>query len=109
MKVFLGFSALAIFLLLCSSTLAQHPVNNWPKPPQPMGGGIGGAKSSKSTSPFRVDPIELQREARELSDLASSLPADMDHIGQGLMPKDTIDKLKRIEKLSKQLRGQIGR
>ncbi len=55
----------------------------------------------------RIDPLQLQREARELSDLAKSLPADVDQVNHGLLPKDTIDKLKRIEKLSKHMRGEL--
>jgi len=49
----------------------------------------------------------LQRKARELSDLARTLPADIDNVNHGLLSKDVIEKLKRIEKLSKHLRGEI--
>jgi hypothetical protein len=49
----------------------------------------------------------MEREAQELSALASSIPGDVDQLKKGLLPKDLVDKLKRIEKLSKQLRGQI--
>jgi hypothetical protein len=56
----------------------------------------------------RVDPNRLQREAKELLDLSESLQTDLQRVRQGLLPKDTIEKLKRIEKLSKQLRGELG-
>ncbi len=39
--------------------------------------------------------------------LAASIPGDIEQLKKGLLPSDAIDKLKRIEKLSKQLRGQI--
>jgi len=49
----------------------------------------------------------MEREAKELAQLASSIPGDVEQLKQGLLPKDTVEKLKRIEKLSKQLRAQI--
>ncbi len=54
-----------------------------------------------------VDPVKLRAEANELADLAHSVPADVDQVSQGKLPKDFTDKLKRIEKLSKQLRGEL--
>jgi hypothetical protein len=49
----------------------------------------------------------MEREARELSNLAGSIPGDVDQVKKGLLPKNAMDKLKRIEKLAKQLRSQI--
>jgi hypothetical protein len=54
-----------------------------------------------------IDPVKLRAEATELADLASSVPADVDQVSQGKLPKDFADKLKRIEKLSKHLRGEL--
>lgn len=56
----------------------------------------------------RVDRVRLQREAQELLELSQSLQPDLQHVKQGLLPKDTVEKLKRIEKLSKHLRGELG-
>lgn len=55
----------------------------------------------------QANNVQLQREARELADLANSLPAEVDRVSHGLLSKDLPDKLKRIEKLSKHLRSQI--
>lgn len=55
----------------------------------------------------RLDRLGMQREAQELLDTAQSLQTDIESLKQGLLPKDTLDKLKRIEKLSKHLRGTI--
>jgi len=57
----------------------------------------------------KLDPAKLREEADQLAKLAQSVPADMSQIGQGKMPKDAIDRLKRIEKISKQLRGELSR
>lgn len=58
--------------------------------------------------PRHVDPIQLQREADELSALAESVPADIKTVNNGILPKDLLPKLKRIEKLSKRLRSELG-
>ncbi len=55
----------------------------------------------------QVDSIQLQREADELSSLAQSLPTDIKSVTKGTLPKDVLEKLKRIEKLSKHLRGEL--
>jgi len=55
----------------------------------------------------RLDTFAMEREARELSALASSIPGDVEQLKKGLLPSDAVDKLKRIEKLSRQLRRQI--
>jgi len=95
---------LAAFLA-ASGTLAQRR-GGFPQPPQP------GERSSTPTEtkpvPLpRVDPLELQREARELAELAQTVPLDVDKVNHGLLPKDTGEKLKRIEKLAKRLRGEL--
>ena len=49
----------------------------------------------------RFDTVQVHLQARELCGLAKSLPVDLDRlVSQGILPKDTIEKLKRIEKLS---------
>ena len=56
----------------------------------------------------QTDPRRLEQYARELSDLAGSVPADIDQVNHGKLPKELLDKLKRIERLSKHLRGELG-
>ncbi len=67
---------------------------------------VDGMPSNAQTK-SKVDPAQLQREAHELLDLSQSLQADIDSVNQGLQPKDTIEKLKRIQKVAKHLRGEI--
>jgi hypothetical protein len=55
-----------------------------------------------------MDPVKLKREAQELLELSQALQTDITHVNQGMLPKDTIDRLKRIEKLCKRLRGEVG-
>jgi len=39
--------------------------------------------------------------------LAQSVPSQIQQVQRGVLPKELIDKLKRIEKLSKQLRSEL--
>ncbi|HLW87873.1 MAG TPA: hypothetical protein VKR57_05235 [Terriglobales bacterium] len=72
--------------------IAKYPLQLEPPPPP-----------QKRT----LDPVKLRAEANELADLAHSVPAYVDQVSQGKLPKDFADKLKRIEKLSKQLRNEL--
>ena len=55
-----------------------------------------------------LDLAKLRRDADELAALAQSVPSAVDQTTKGVLPKDLNDKLKRIEKLAKGLRSQIG-
>lgn len=57
----------------------------------------------------RASDQQFQKDTKELSELCASLPSDMDGLKQGLLPKDTIEKLRRVEKLSKRVREQLMR
>jgi hypothetical protein len=63
--------------------------------------------SSQPTKTSAVDVVRLQRDAQELADLSASIHADVDRANRGLLSKDVIEKLKRVEKLSKQLRSEL--
>jgi len=72
--------------------IAKHPlVLDAPEPPQIQ----------------KLDPVKLREEADELAKLAQDVRGDVGEIVQGKMPKDALDRLKRIEKISKNLRGEL--
>jgi hypothetical protein len=56
-----------------------------------------------------VDPAQLERDAKELASLAQLIPSQVQQVESGRLPKDLDGQLKRIEKLSKQLRREISR
>ena len=58
-------------------------------------------------SPRATDPAKLKAEAAELRDLADGLPAAVDQVAKGMMPKDLGENLKKIEKLAKHLRSEV--
>jgi hypothetical protein len=64
-----------------------------------------------SAAPVHVLPhadlIQLQKEADDLARTAQSIPADLESVRKGMLPKDVIQKLKQIEKLSKRLRSEL--
>ena len=54
-----------------------------------------------------VNPVTLQNQASQLADLAASMPQAVENANKGVLEKDLIERLKRIEKLAKQLRSQL--
>jgi hypothetical protein len=54
-----------------------------------------------------IDGAQLIREANELAKLANEVPPLVEQANKGLLPKDLNDRLKRIEKLSKQLHRDL--
>jgi hypothetical protein len=54
-----------------------------------------------------VTAAQVLQQADELVSLAQQVRADTEQATQGLPAKDLKDKLKRMEKLSKQLRGEL--
>ena len=54
-----------------------------------------------------LDPAKLRRDADELANLAASVPSAIDQTTRGVLPNDLLEKLKRIEKLSKRLRSEL--
>jgi hypothetical protein len=51
----------------------------------------------------------MRDQAHELAMLAQTIPEDVSQVTRGTLPKDMSEKLKRIEKLSKTLRGELSR
>ena len=77
---------------------------NWPQNQLPGQSAAGEAEKKRP-----VDGTKLQRTACELAELSASIPTDVDRANRGLLSKDIIDKLKRVEKLSKELRSELTR
>jgi hypothetical protein len=57
--------------------------------------------------PRQINIDQVNSETRELRRLADGLPAQIDQVAKGQLPKDLADNLKRIEKLAKHLRTEI--
>ncbi len=104
---------LCLLLLIVFAQPAAPQKNRvtWPEPPQPADAWAVSphfpAATPGTTPKPRVDSLQLQRDAKELLELSQSVQPDIDSVNHGLLPKDTLEKLKRIEKLSKHLRSQL--
>jgi len=57
----------------------------------------------------RMSNLQLRKDAKELAELCASVASDMDGVKQGLLSKDVLEKLKRVERLSKRVREQLTR
>jgi len=102
---------LAILLLAGAlSTAAQMKdvyIPGLPPPPAPMDPDHGKTAPDQPKLQRRIDPVKLQRDADDLARTAQTIPSDIANIPGGTLPKDTIQKLKEIEKLSKRLRNEL--
>ena len=54
-----------------------------------------------------LDFERVKSDADELLILCQSIHSGVDSVGKGMLPKDLIDKLKQMEKLSKRLRNEL--
>jgi len=95
-----------VFLLAALSAISRAQHGNWPSPPQ------AADKSSTAMTPnsqkLAVARADYEEQAKEILELSQSLQADLRQVNRGILPKETIEKLKRIEKLSKHLRSELG-
>lgn len=99
--------SLSLVLLAASLLLAQTRI-----PPGVRQFDQVEAQTDKSIPPpieqrAHLDMAKLGQEADELARIAQTIPPDVASIQKGILPKDVIEKLKQIEKLSKHLRSQI--
>jgi hypothetical protein len=91
-----------LFFVLGSSAVAQS---------RRLPSGLGGQQANSLAEPVtfqrHIDLAQLQKEANDLARTAQSIPLDLASVRQGTLPKDFLQKLKQIEKLSKHLRAEM--
>ena len=92
---------LSCVLLLCSCAAVAQRGHRDPTPQD------RNASPDRQLAARRIDPVQVRHDANELAQLAGTVPSDTDQALKGVVVKDLKEKLKRIEKLSKQLRGQL--
>jgi hypothetical protein len=102
-------SFLFVMLGLCLSTMGQSVPPGAPIPPGygPPPATIYAPPYSSRSRAVPLDLTALQREAKELLELSQSVPPDIELLKRDVLRKDLLDKLKRIEKISKHLRNEI--
>jgi hypothetical protein len=94
----------AVLGLLVTMALPQTH-NTFPTPPPTLD--TTATAKEETASARHVDLAQLQREADDLARTAQTIPSDVASVRKGMLPKDVIEKLKQIEKLSKRLRTEL--
>jgi hypothetical protein len=93
---------LGLFVTLAIPQTTGHQFPTPPKPLDPQ------ATDKAPATPSRyLDLEQLQREADDLARTAQTIPSDVASVRKGMLPKDVIEKLKQIEKLSKHPRTEL--
>ena len=100
------FSIPVTLFLLTAFAVPQNVHPHYPTPPESMDPQAAADQTQPSIS-RRVDLLQLQREADDLARTAQSIPTDLSSVRKGMLPKDVIQKLKQIEKISKHLRAEL--
>ena len=102
---------LAIVLLVClvssGAQIKGAYIPGVPPPPPSMDPDQRNTSPDAQRSQHRIDPVKLQQDADDLARAAQTIPSDVANVRRGTLPKDTIQKLKEIEKLSKRLRSEL--
>jgi hypothetical protein len=103
------FCIVAFSIVLCAPILWAQ---GRPVPPSVRQADQVEAQSERDIPPplrrgTKYDLAKVKRDADELASLAQSVPPEVDQTTKGVLPKDLGEKLKRIEKLAKQLRSEI--
>ena len=101
----------SLISVLCFLLLIPKPVI--PQHSKPAGIAAGDTLANQQieppmkAGPRQINIDQVNSETQELRKLADGLPAEMDQVTKGQLPKDLGDNLKRIEKLAKHLHGEI--
>jgi len=100
---------LAILVLFCalSTDALQHRPTLITPPPSMNSDDASKPTPEQVTLRKRIDLLQLQKEADDLARTAETIPSDVASVRKGMLPKDVVQKLKQIEKLSKHLRSQL--
>lgn len=95
-------AVLGLSLVMAVAQTAHH----MPTPPEPLD--PQSQQSQQPQTPTRhIDFVQVQKEADDLARMSQTIPADVASARKGMLPKDVIEKLKQIERLSKRLRAEL--
>jgi hypothetical protein len=106
------FAFLSLIVLFCllpaHAQIKDAYIPGVPPPPPPMDRDQGKTAADEPKLPQHpIDLVKLQQEADDLARTAQTIPSEVAGVRQGTLPKDIIEKLRRIEKLSKRLRSEL--
>lgn len=99
--------ALLVFVLSAGAQMKDVYAPGIPPPPPPLDPDHDKTVPDEPRLQRHVDLAKLQQQADDLARTAQTIPSDVASVRRGKLPKDTIQKLKEIEKLSKRLRSEL--
>lgn len=99
--------AFALLLFTVSVRAQEAPHMHMSPPPASMDPDNANQQTATPTLPRRIDLTQLQKEADDLARTAQTIPSDLANVRKGVLPKDILQKLKQIEKMSKHLRTEL--
>ncbi len=97
----------AVLLTCVLTDRAQDLPKGMSPPPPPLDPERQNQASDTPRLQRQIDLAQLQKDADDLARTAQSIPVDVANVRRGVLPKDTLQKLKQIEKLSKHLRSEL--
>ncbi len=104
-------AVLPIILLVCmaptGAQIKDAYIPGVPPPPPSLDPDHGKTSPDNPRLQRRIDLAKLQQEADDLARAAQAIPSDIASIRRGTLPKDTIQRLREIEKLSKRMRTEL--
>lgn len=101
------FLTLPATICLLSTLAVAQSSHHFPTPPPSMDPDNAQTPTSDSQIKLRVDYTKLQKDADDLARQAQSIQSEVASVRQGMLPKDVLEKLKQVEKLSKRLRTEL--
>ena len=100
-------TVLLVGLLATNAQMKDVYTPGIPPPPPPLDPDHDKTVPDEPRLQRHVDLAKLQQQADDLARTAQTIPSDVASVRRGKLPKDTIQKLKEIEKLSKRLRSEL--
>lgn len=107
MKKSAWWSLPVILGMFVTLAIPQTTGHHFPTPPESMDPKTAATDKAPATLSKHLNLEQLQREADDLARTAQTIPSDVASVRKGMLPKDVIEKLKQIEKLSKHLRTEL--
>ena len=103
----LSFLSIAAVFLSVSLAAPQTTGHHFPTPPESLDPKAQKQADDSAVPKERLNLAQAQKEADDLARTAQTIPADVASVRKGMLPKDVIEKLKQIERLSKHLRTEL--
>lgn len=97
-------SLLCVLLVVCASVLPKSAARTQFRSPDSLPGRADNFPQQKDR---HLDIGQLKSDAQELVKMASAVSDQIGHLSNDQAPKELVENLKKVEKLSKHMRGEV--